>query len=299
MNDGGTNHDMHDLITPDMEERVICWVSGEASASESSELEKLAGTKPEIAAFRNRVEAMRDLALVAVCPDREPMKLSEERRNELMASFAAVRRRNLAFAASLTILLVAGVARYGEITHATPPIHVVPVTTTQIPFPVDTDPPIPNEESQAPREAKPDIGPPQLQDVPLRATTSDFTVPIEPPHPVVDITMTKIPTGGGGLADHPFNLSQLDEQPVAKYMARPVFPESMRRLGISGETVVDFIVDPNGNVRNATAIHSNHREFEEPACTAVRKWTFSPGRKGGRAVFVHMQVPIVFTLSQE
>jgi protein TonB len=73
----------------------------------------------------------------------------------------------------------------------------------------------------------------------------------------------------------------------------------MRRLGISGEVTVDFIVDPNGNVRNATAVHSSQREFEESACTAVSKWKFNPGRKGGRPVFVHMQVPIVFTLSQD
>ena len=33
------------------------------------------------------------------------------------------------------------------------------------------------------------------------------------------------------------------------------------------------------------------------AIQAVGKWTFRPGRKGGRAVNTRMQVPIVFSLN--
>ena len=73
----------------------------------------------------------------------------------------------------------------------------------------------------------------------------------------------------------------------------------MRRGHITGEVLVDFVVDPSGNVRNATAVHSSQREFEESACAAVSKWKFRPGLKDGRAVYVHMQVPIVFTLAED
>jgi protein TonB len=151
------------------------------------------------------------------------------------------------------------------------------------------------------RAPKPEISAPDIPDSPAPPTIDGFTVPIEPPHVVIDRTLIKIPDGGGGtgLGGNTFTLSQLDEPPVAKYMARPVYPESMRRPGISGEATVDFIVDPSGNVRNVTAVHSSQREFEEPACTAVGKWKFRPGRKDGHAVYVHMQVPVVFTLSEE
>jgi protein TonB len=300
MNNSEANDNMNNPMTPDLEARIISWVSGEASSSESAELERLAATRPDVAGFKSSVEAMRELAQVAVSPDREPMRLSEDRRAELLAAFDAVRRRNFALAASFSVLLFVGIAWYGEITHFIPPIHRFVHSDPPTPFPVDPDPTPPVEEIQAARVAKPEIVPPQLQDVPAKAATNDFTVPVEPPHPVIDITIAKIPAGGGGgLGDHMFNPSQLDEQPVVKYRARPVYPESMRRLGISGEVTVDFIVDPNGNVRNATAVHSSQREFEESACTAVSKWKFNPGRKGGRPVFVHMQVPIVFTLSQD
>jgi protein TonB len=299
MKNGETNHGMQEPIPSELEARVISWVSGELSASESAELERLAAAKPEIAAFRSRVEAVRELAQAAVSPDREPLRLSEDRRAELMATFGAMRRRTLACAASFSVLLIAGIAWYGEITHPTPPIHAFTHTSQTLPFTMEPDPQVPVDVDQAPGASKPEIGPPQIQDTPVKATISDFTVPIEAPHPVIDITMTKIPTGGGGFSDHAFVLSQLDEQPIAKYKARPVYPDSMRQQGLSGEATVDFIVDPNGNVRNARAIHSSQREFEEAACAAVSKWTFRPGRKDGRAVYVHMQVPIVFTLSEE
>ncbi|MGA2693584.1 MAG: energy transducer TonB [Opitutaceae bacterium] len=300
MNNSEANEGMHSPMTPDLEARILSWVSGEVSASESAELERLAATKPEVAAFKRRAEAVRELAQVAVSPDREPMRLSENRRAELLAAFNAVRRRNLAFAASFSVLLIVGIAWYGEITHFIPPIRWVAHLDPPTPFPVDPDPPAPVEENQAARAAKPEIAMPQLQDVPAKAAPTDFMVPVEPPHPVVDIPIDRIPAGGGGGHGDPmFSPSQLDEQPMVKFRARPFYPERMRQAGISGEVTVDFIVDPNGNVRNATAIHSSQREFEESACTAVSKWTFRPGRKGGHPVFVHMQVPIVFTLSQD
>jgi protein TonB len=96
-----------------------------------------------------------------------------------------------------------------------------------------------------------------------------------------------------------FDISMLDQTPVARFQARPQYPFEMRRAGISGEVVVDFIVDTNGDVQNAFAIRSSQREFEAAAIQAVSKWKFKPGRKGGRDVPTHMQVPIVFTLNEE
>ena len=62
---------------------------------------------------------------------------------------------------------------------------------------------------------------------------------------------------------------------------------------------MDFLVDTNGDVQNAYAIRSSQREFEAAAVQAVSKWKFKPGRKGGRDVITHMQVPIVFTLNED
>ena len=301
MNNTDMNGGMNSQASAELEARVVDWVAGEASASESAELERLAGAAPGVAAFRSQIEAMRRLAAEAVTPDREPLRLSEERRAELMESFDAMRRRNLAYAAVFSVLLIAGVTWYGEMTHFVSPIIGRAGPVFVVPFTVEPDPPVPVEVEQTAREPKPDIGPPDIPDVPAPQAPGGFTVPIELPHVVIDRTLIKIPDGGGGSGQGggAFTLSQLDEPPIATYKARPVYPESMRRPGISGEATVDFIVDPRGNVRNATAVHSSQREFEEPAAAAVGKWKFRPGRKDGHAVYVHMQVPIVFTLSEQ
>jgi periplasmic protein TonB len=155
-------------------------------------------------------------------------------------------------------------------------------------------------------EVKPlDLAPPMQQDVPQLATPDSFVQKIQPPPPenvTISASMSIVPE----IRDpnmfrgmKVFDISMLDQTPVARFQARPQYPFEMRRAGISGEVVVDFIVDTNGDVQNAYALRSSQREFEAAAVQAVSKWKFKPGRKGGRDVPTHMQVPIVFTLNEE
>jgi periplasmic protein TonB len=94
-----------------------------------------------------------------------------------------------------------------------------------------------------------------------------------------------------------FDISKIDSVPRPTAQARPDYPPDLRRYGISGQVRVDFIVDTQGNVRNAYALDSTNPDFEDAAVRAVAKWKFKPGRKGDRAVNVHMQVPIVFSVN--
>lgn len=94
-----------------------------------------------------------------------------------------------------------------------------------------------------------------------------------------------------------FDIAQLDRAPVPRFQARPQYPADLRKAGISGEVVVDFIVDKEGGVRNAYALRSTHPGFENAAIESVSQWKFKPGAKGGKDVNTHMQVPIVFTLN--
>ena len=96
-----------------------------------------------------------------------------------------------------------------------------------------------------------------------------------------------------------YDISNLDQVPRPRFQARPQYPREMRQAGISGQVVVDFIVDQNGNVQNASAVKSSQKEFEAAAVDAVSQWKFSPGRKDGREVNTHLQVPIVFSLAKK
>jgi periplasmic protein TonB len=150
-----------------------------------------------------------------------------------------------------------------------------------------------------------DLAPPMQQDVPQLVTPDSFVQKIQPPPPegvTISASMNIVPEVRDpnmfrGMKV--FDISMLDQTPVAKFQARPQYPFEMRRAGIAGEVVVDFIVDTNGDVQNAFALRSSQREFEAAAVQAVSKWKFKPGRKGGRDVPTHMQVPIVFTLNEE
>ncbi len=152
---------------------------------------------------------------------------------------------------------------------------------------------------------KVDIAPPMLTDVPQIATDASFVQKLQPPPP--DATKPKVAVtviSNAQLSNQfkgmqVFDPSMLDQQPVPQFQARPVYPFEMRRAGISGEVTVDFIVDPDGNVANAFALKSSQKEFESSAVQAVSKWKFKAGRKAGKSVPTHMQVPIVFTLSDE
>jgi protein TonB len=150
-----------------------------------------------------------------------------------------------------------------------------------------------------------DLAPPMQQDVPQLVQPDSFVQKIQPPPPegvTISATMNIVPEVRDpnmfrGMKV--FDISMLDQTPVPKFQARPQYPFEMRRAGIAGEVVVDFIVDTNGDVQNAYALRSTQREFEAAAVQAVTKWKFRPGRKGGRDVPTHMQVPIVFTLNEE
>jgi protein TonB len=162
------------------------------------------------------------------------------------------------------------------------------------------------EKIEATDEVKPlDLAPPMQTDVPQIATDTSFVQKIQPPPPegiTPSASVNVIPevrdtSQFKGM--QVFDISKLDQTPVPKYQARPQYPFEMRRAGIAGEVLVDFLVDTNGDVQNAYAVRSSQREFEAAAVQAVSKWKFKPGRKGGRDVVTHMQVPIVFTLNEE
>ena len=95
------------------------------------------------------------------------------------------------------------------------------------------------------------------------------------------------------------DLKGLDTLPRAVFQTRPRYPFELRRRGVEGEVVVDFLVDQEGNVQNAYAIRSTTEGFEAAAVEAVSGWRFEPGRKGDVAVITHMRVPIIFTLNEE
>lgn len=100
--------------------------------------------------------------------------------------------------------------------------------------------------------------------------------------------------GGDASASGALEIRELDQVPIPTFQARRAFPASHAKKGLVVSALVDFIVDANGDVVRARAARATHPEFGEAAVAAVQRWKFKPGRKNGRAVATHMQVPINF-----
>ncbi|WP_414664719.1 TonB family protein [Horticoccus sp. 23ND18S-11] len=100
------------------------------------------------------------------------------------------------------------------------------------------------------------------------------------------------------VAGEVFEVRRLDRTPKPEFQARPMYPAELRKAGVEGKVVVEFVVDSTGAVQNAKAVSSSQIEFEAAAVEAVSQWKFQPGEKGGQAVNTQMQIPIVFTVAK-
>ena len=86
--------------------------------------------------------------------------------------------------------------------------------------------------------------------------------------------------------------------PVVTFQARPAYPLDLRRVGASGEALVQFVVGIDGLVSDAIVLRSHDVQFADAALAAVRQWIFQPGRTAaGQASPTVMQVPIIFQIN--
>lgn len=99
--------------------------------------------------------------------------------------------------------------------------------------------------------------------------------------------------------DGAFAVEELDTQPVLLAGKPPQYPREMRKSGISGYVVVEFIITSRGDVVKMQVLESSHREFEMPALVAVKDWKFEPGRKGKGAVTVRAVERLEFAAPQK
>ena len=90
--------------------------------------------------------------------------------------------------------------------------------------------------------------------------------------------------------------NQPDRLPVPSVRVPPKYPAALREAGATGSVVVGFVVDAQGEVRDAFAVHSTRPEFEAAAIEAVAQWKFEPGIKGWRPVNTRLEQEITFSL---
>ncbi len=107
-------------------------------------------------------------------------------------------------------------------------------------------------------------------------------------------TQSSTPGPAANISPRPGPAPAGDAQPIPLFQTRPYYPKELESERIRGEVLVDFIVDTNGTVQNASAVRQSDKRFVSSAVAAVLNWKFRPGLKNGVAVRTHLQVPIIF-----
>jgi TonB family protein len=86
-------------------------------------------------------------------------------------------------------------------------------------------------------------------------------------------------------------------RPLGGYQVKPRYPESARRQGVEGTTLLKIYVTDRGLVEDVLIEHSaGHHDLDFAAMEAVKRWRFEPARQGNRAVAVWVMLPVRFTL---
>ena len=91
---------------------------------------------------------------------------------------------------------------------------------------------------------------------------------------------------------------QVDQKPSVLRKTKPEYPEIARRAEREGLVELEFIVGVDGRATDFKVIKEQPKGFGfgEAAIEAVKRWRFSPAKKGGESVRMRVKVPVRFTL---
>ena len=86
-------------------------------------------------------------------------------------------------------------------------------------------------------------------------------------------------------------------RPMGGYQVKPRYPESARKAGAQGTTLLKLRVLENGKVGEVQIERSaGHADLDNAAMDAVKKWLFQPARMGTIPVAVWVLLPVKFEI---
>ena len=85
--------------------------------------------------------------------------------------------------------------------------------------------------------------------------------------------------------------------PRAVEQYRPAYPASARKARIQGTTLLAVLIADDGRVTEIVVKESaGHPDLDEAAANAVRRWRFTPARRGNDPVAMWVELPVEFRL---
>ena len=86
-------------------------------------------------------------------------------------------------------------------------------------------------------------------------------------------------------------------EPTYKFRVEPKYPDSAKKAEKEGTVILEATIDENGIPKDIVALTDLGFGFEEAAIEALKKTTFRPATKGGKAITLEkVQIPYEFKL---
>jgi periplasmic protein TonB len=104
------------------------------------------------------------------------------------------------------------------------------------------------------------------------------------------------PGTGGGVGGGPYRPGSGITPPRVLREVKADYTEEARRRGLTGEVVLEIVVQRDGSVGDVKLLHGLDKGLDERAIQAVRQWRFVPADRMGVAVDVVVEVGVEFKL---
>jgi protein TonB len=152
-------------------------------------------------------------------------------------------------------------------------------------FDVEEEPPPPEEEPEPEPEPELNQEPLEIADIPFDIGSGIGGKMMLDLKPNFEVAEDPNAFGGGGLDTPP--------RPTSK--PPPRYPRELLQKKKGGKVIVLVTVDERGVVANASVKESSgHRELDQAALNAAKRWKFKPGIKGGRKAVMTARIPFTF-----
>ena len=89
-------------------------------------------------------------------------------------------------------------------------------------------------------------------------------------------------------------VNELDAPLKTVTTVMPHFPEDMKLYELSGQALIEFFVDPKGNVLAPGILSSSNEQCAYSALGAIVEWKFEPPLKKRKPVYVRARQPFFF-----
>ena len=103
---------------------------------------------------------------------------------------------------------------------------------------------------------------------------------------------------GSGASGRAYSENQVERAVVATRPAVPRYPEALRSVNVTGEVMVQYIVDAKGRVEPGSirVLSSTHKLFADAVRTALLSARYRPAQVGGQSVRQLVEQPFIFKL---